>query len=284
MRILILPGLCSAIVLAACNGAADRVSIRGDFADSASAATVVRAVEAEREAEVKGGAFELRGLSAGPATLRLVRGADSAGTLALDNAPAGAGVVLHGLRTDARSGRVFPRSVELTGVDLLLVNGVRMANDAALPAEVDTPGVILALSGERDAVLFRPDDASLPDLRVVVGLGTETVTADGDPVDPATLARGDSVRVKGHADHGFVVAERLTVSRRAALEVASSAEAAPRPAEPRSSPAPAPPVVVAASTPRVVAPRVRVAPGPARVLGERGHGRGGGRGRRKGKG
>ncbi|HEV7590744.1 MAG TPA: hypothetical protein VGO40_21720, partial [Longimicrobium sp.] len=83
------------LAVSACGGGADRVSIRGDFADSASAATVVRAVEAEREVEVKGGAFELRDLAAGPATLRLVRGADSAGTLALDNAPAGAGVVLH---------------------------------------------------------------------------------------------------------------------------------------------------------------------------------------------
>ncbi|HYE97627.1 MAG TPA: hypothetical protein VEJ18_01900, partial [Planctomycetota bacterium] len=105
----------SLLVLAACGGAADRVSIRGDFADSASAPTLVRAVEAEREAEVQGGAFELRDLSAGPATLLLVRGSDTAATLALDNAPAGAGVVLHGLRTDARSGRAFPRAVELTG-------------------------------------------------------------------------------------------------------------------------------------------------------------------------
>jgi hypothetical protein len=89
-----------------------------------------------------------------------------------------------------------------------------MANDGALPAEVDAHGAILALTDEHDAILFRPDDASLPDLRVVVGLGTETVTPDGDPVDLASLARGDSIRVKGRADHGFVVAERLTVPRR----------------------------------------------------------------------
>jgi len=267
------------VAVSACGGAADRVSIRGDFADSASAATVVRAVEAAREAEVKGGAFELRDLSAGPATLRLVRGADSAGTLALDNAPAGAGVVLHGLRTDARSGRAFPRAVELTGVDLLLVNGVRMANAAALPAEVDTPGAILALSDEHDAILLRPDDASLPDLRVVVGLATETVTPDGDPVDLASLARGDSVRVKGRADHGFVVAERLTVPRRAAGEVAS-VEPVPEPVQPRSAPQPAP-VAAPASAPRI-APRVRSA--PVRVLRGHGRARGGGRGHGKGKG
>ena len=262
--------------VSACGGGADRVSIRGDFADSASAAALVRAVEAEREAEVKGGAFELRGLAAGPATLRLVRGADTAVTLALDNAPAGAGVVLHGLRTDARSGRAFPRAVELTGVDLLLVNGVRMANNATLPAEVDAHGAILALTDERDAILFRPDDAALPDLRVVVGLATETVTPDGDPVDVMSLGRGDSVRVKGRADQGFVVAERLTVPRRFALDAAPPADAVAS----RSASEPAP---VAASAPRTT-PRVRAAPAPVRVLKGQGRGRGGGRGHGKGRG
>jgi hypothetical protein len=264
--------------LAACGGAADRVSIRGDFADSASAPEVVRAVEAAREAEVKGGTFALGGLSAGPATLRLVRGADSAGTLALDNAPAGARVVLHGLRTDARSGRAFPRSVELTGVDVLQVNGVRMANDAALPAEVDAHGAILALTAERDALLVRPDDAALPDLRVVVGLATETVTPEGAPVDAASLARGDSVRVKGRSDHGFVVAERLTVARRVAVDAPPPPERVAEPTAPRTSPEPAP----AARTPVVAAPRVRIA--VPRVLRGHGRGRGGGGGHGRGKG
>ena len=267
--------------VSACGGGADRVSIRGDFADSASAAALVRAVEAEREAEVKGGAFELRGLAAGPATLRLVRGADTAVTLALDNAPAGAGVVLHGLRTDARSGRAFPRAVELTGVDLLLVNGVRMANNATLPAEVDAHGAILALTDERDAILFRPDDAALPDLRVVVGLATETVTPDGDPVDVRSLGRGDSVRVKGRAEQGFVVAERLTVARRFALDAASPADAGA--AQPASRSA-SDPASVAASAPRTPTPRVRAAPAPVRVLKGHGRGRGGGRGHGKGRG
>jgi hypothetical protein len=261
--------------VAACGGGADRVSIRGDFADSASAATAVRAVEAEREVEVKGGAFELGDLSAGPATLRLVRGADTSATLALDNAPAGAGVVLHGVRVDPRSGRAFPRSLELTGVELLLVNGVRMADDARVPAQVDAHGAILALSDARDALLFRPDDASLPDLRVVVGLATETATAEGEPVEAASLARGDSVTVKGRADHGFVVAERLTVRRRVALETASAVQPEARPRAPEP---------VAAAAPRIAAPRVRApAAVPIRVFRGKGRGRGGGRGHGKGR-
>jgi len=267
--------------LAACGGAGERVSIRGDFADTA-AATSVRAVEAARDAEVKGGRFELRGLSAGPATLRLVRGADTSATLALDNAPAGAGIVLHGLRTDARSHRAFPRSVELTGTELLLVNGVRMGADGLVPADVDARGAILALSDERDALLLRPDDAALPDLRVVVGLGTRVVGDDGSPADAASLARGDSVRVQGRADHGFVVAERLTVARRLAVlpepsaAVTEPAVAIESPASAASTPAPSPPTpVVVPSALRRVGP----APRETRVRGG-GRGRGHGRGKR----
>lgn len=264
--------------LAGCGGAADRVSIRGDFADSASAATVVRAVEAGREVEVTGGAFELDGLAAGPATLRLVRGADSSATLALDNAPAGTAVVLHGLRVDPASGRAFPRSVELSGTELLLVNGVRLARDGALPAEVDARGSILALSDERDALLVRPDDATLPDLRVVVGLGTHAAGEDGAPADLAALARGDSVRVRGRVDQGFVVAESLTVMRGAAEEVASRGAAARE-----TAPSDAVPSIAPAAT---VSPRAleRVGPRPRPEPRGKGHGRGGGRGHGKGKG
>ena len=160
-------------------------------------------------------------------------------------------------------------------MDLLLVNGVRMANNATLPAEVDAHGAILALTDERDAILFRPDDAALPDLRVVVGLATETVTPDGDPVDVMSLGRGDSVRVKGRAEQGFVVAERLTVPRRFALDAAPPADAGA--AQSASEPAT---VAAAASAPRPV----RAAPAPVRVLKGHGRGRGGGRGHGKGRG
>lgn len=266
--------------LAACGGEAGRVSIRGDFADSARAPTAVRAVEAQREVEVKGGAFELSDLSAGPATLRLVRGADTSATLALDNAPAGATVVMHGLRTDARSGRAFPRSIDLTGTEMLVVNGVRMAGDDALPADVDAHGAILALSDERDAFLLRPDDAALPDLRVVVGLGTRVVGPDSAAAEAASLSRGDSVRVVGRTDHGFVVAERIVVPRAEATASSDAPSSSPpaTAAEAREAPPISPP------TPTVSPSALRrVGPAPRREPRGRGHGRGGGHGRGKGR-
>src|SRR4051812_5479340 len=69
---------------AGCGGGAEPVTIRGDFADPSGAPARIRAVEGAREAEVGPRGFELRGLSPGPATLRLVRGADTTRSLAIE--------------------------------------------------------------------------------------------------------------------------------------------------------------------------------------------------------
>src|SRR4051794_35778597 len=97
-------------VLAACGGGEGRVTVRGDFADTARAPTAVFAVEAERAAEVKHGAFVLRGLFAGPATLRLVSGTDTVGVLALNSLPGGSVVDLRRLRVDAATHLAFPET------------------------------------------------------------------------------------------------------------------------------------------------------------------------------
>jgi hypothetical protein len=257
---------------AACDGGEGGVTLRGDFADSARTPTTVFAVEAEREAEVRRGAFVLRGLSAGPATLRLVRGTDTVGTLALSSLPAGTSLDLRRLRVDDATHLAFPQSLAITGPDVVTLNGVRMSADARVPTEVDAHGQVLSIATQHDALLLRPDDRTLPDLRVVLGFAAQTVTPDGNPVQPARISAGDSVRVQGRTDHGFVVATRLIVPRRVA--------AAPPPDEPAAQ--------ARAPRPRPdggVEVRVRV---PAEVqevldaLGGRGNGRGRGHGRGRG--
>ncbi|WP_325307185.1 hypothetical protein [Longimicrobium sp.] len=213
------------------------MTIRGDFADSARVPATVFAVEAEREAEVKRGAFVLRGLSAGPVTLRLVSGTDTVGVLALNSLPGGTTLELRRLRVDDATHLAFPQTVSLTGPDLVTLNGVRMAVDARIPAEVDAHGRVLSIAPEHDALILRPDDSALPDLRVVVGFAAQAVTPDGDPVEPGRIAAGDSIRVQGRSDHGFVVATKLIVPRRRAAAAPPAAEPAPvaqRP-PPRSS-------------------------------------------------
>lgn len=269
--------------LAACGAGGERVSIRGNFADTAAMPTAVYAVEAQREVEVKRGAFELGDLSAGPVTLRLVRGVDTVGTLSLQNVPAGTQLELQKLQTDGDTRRAFPRSLALQGPPVLLVNGIRMGRADALPEQVDARGTVLAMSDDHAALLVRPFDAALPDMRVVVGLGTETVAPDSTAIEAGAILPTDSVRVEGRVDQGFVVASRITVLRHGdtALRPQSAAfrptvEGEPEPEHATAS-APAP-------IPAAVRVPVRVPREIRRQIGRPGNGRGGGKARGQGRG
>lgn len=290
------------IGLAGCGGGGDTLSLRGDFPPGGEPPTEVLAVEAGRRAAVREGAFELADLTAGPNTLRLLRGQDTLATVSLPDAPGGAELVLHGLRIDEATGRAFPASVE--GAEVVVVNGIRIGG-AALPREADLQGRVLAVSDQFDALLLRPDDDDMPDVRVILGPATEVVTPDGDPVEPSVLSAGDSLRVQGGGDQGYLVATRLTVPRALAAgigmadtgDVGSTGGSEDGATEgdgggdgeggattaPRASP---PAVVSAPAVPRVVR---EVARGRGRVDrpergGGRGNARGGGNGKGKGKG
>lgn len=209
--------------LAACGGGGDTMSIRGDFGAGGLVPTRVLAVEAEREAAVKDGAFELPELTAGPATLRLLENDDTVGVIEVATLPGGTELELKGLRVDETTGRAFPSSVE--GVRVATLNGIRVGDPARLPAEVDARGKVLAYAPESGALLLRPENDALPDLRVILPYGVETMTVDGDPVDATQLAAGDSVRVQGRSERGFVLASRLTVPRDVALSDAGGESA-----------------------------------------------------------
>jgi len=186
------------------------------------------------------------------------------GHLDLAELPPGAGIVLHGLRTDPRSGRAFPATVEITGASVVRVNGIRMMNPAALPDTVDAPGVVLAAASDRSALLVRPTDAQLPDLRVVVTPTTSVVTPDSLAADIRGLSVGDSVHVRGPTERGLVVTDRLILPGAEPAPTVSEAEEI----EPRER-----------QTVRTSSPVVRRERGQGR-----GRGRGNGKGNKKGKG
>jgi hypothetical protein len=215
IRLSTFPILGFVFTLAACGGGGDTMSIRGDFGAGGLVPTRVLAVEAEREAAVKDGAFELPELTAGPVTLRLLENEDTVGMIEVATLPGGTELELNGLRVDETTGRAFPSSVE--GVRVATVNGIRVGDPARLPAEVDARGEVLAYAPESGALLLRPENDALPDLRVILPYGVETMTVDGDPVDATQLVAGDSVRVQGRSERGFVLASRLTVPRDVAL-------------------------------------------------------------------
>ncbi|HEX8671424.1 MAG TPA: hypothetical protein VF710_06020 [Longimicrobium sp.] len=289
--------LCSASILAACGGDAEGIAVQGDFAPGGTLPGRVFAVEAAVGTEVSDDGFKLDGLATSPISLRLVQTGDTVGRIDIADLPAGSRAVLHGLRTDTRSGRAFPSTVELTGAQSVTVNGIRMMNEGAIPSTVDADAVVLAASADRRALLVRPANEQLPDLRVVVTPVTAVVTRDSLAADISTLSIGDSVRVGGKRKRGFIVADRLTLALDSAAPTGSSADGEDEPSDTdrstttsgstRSSSAPArsstseapaarspAPAVVT----RAPAPTVRAAPQ------ERGRGQGRARARERGAG
>lgn len=219
------PALAGAALLVGCGGGSESIAVAGDFASAGvSSPDRVFAVEARVDAEVREGAFELKGLATSPVSLRLVQTGDTVGRIDITDLPPGAHVVLHELRTDARSGRAFPRTVELTGAEVVSVNGIRMMDDDALPSVVDARGIVLSASSDRVALLVRPTDDALPDLRTVVTPTTAVVTRDSLGADIRALSAGDSVRVHGDAERGFVVATRLVLLGSAPAATVSSTD------------------------------------------------------------
>lgn len=278
--------LALAVLLAACGSGSESISVEGDFASPATAPGRVYALEARVDAEVKDGSFSLGGLATSPISLRMVQNGDTVGQVDLAELPPGAGVVLHGLRTDPRSGRAFPATVEISGASVVRVNGIRMMGPGALPAAVDAPGVVLAASADRSALLVRPADEQLPDLRVVVTPTTSVVTSDSVAADLQELSVGDSVHVRGPTERGFVLTDRLTLPGASPASTVSSAEDEgedePRESRSEGSARPTTAPVIRNSAPVVrSSPVVRRESSPGRG---RGRGRGNEKGNKKGKG
>jgi hypothetical protein len=203
----------SALALAACGGGDDGAVVEGTFAPGLGA-DGVWVVESERREDADSSGFRIADLTPGPVTLRLMRGVDTAAMLNVSGLPAGARLSLQELRVDGDSRYAFPRAVELDGADVVTVNGMRLAPAGRIPREVDVRGAVLGWSSDVGALLVRPEDARMPDLRVVVGVATEVVGTDGGGADPVNIRPGDSVRVEGRSDEGYVVASRITVPTR----------------------------------------------------------------------
>jgi hypothetical protein len=225
-----LPGIPALALLAACGGGGASEggggAVRGAFRSGelpAEGDTVyVRVMGSSERVAVADGAFTLPGVGPGASTLRFARGDEGVARMEVGELPEGATVELRGIRVDGESGLAHPASVGLDGTETVMVNGLRYAA-RPLPSRVEEDGVVLAASDEGDALIVRPADESLGDLRVVVGPLTEAVTPDGDPVPVAELARGDSVRVEGAVEGGYVVAGRIVAPRALALREAGEA-------------------------------------------------------------
>lgn len=245
----------------------------------------VSVAESGRSEAADSAGFVLSDLTPGPARIRLLRGGDTVGILQFAALPAGTRLRMHGLAVDPASGLAFPRSVDLDGAETVTLNGIRIAPEGRIPARPELDAAVLGWSPETGALLLRPADRRLPDLRVLVQPETDVVGTDGGGADRRSIAVGDSVRLEGRREGGVVIAERLVVRTRiaeraepAAIPAATGERADGGAGDDEAPRVAAPP----AAAPRPASSPAAAAPSPA--ADNRGEERGRGRGRGKAKG
>lgn len=154
--------------------------------------------------------FELEVQDSAPLELAFRRPDGEEAAMHLVGLPPGATLDLRDIWFDER-GLAFPASVSLEGAELVEVNGLRMVGDGDLPGRVEGEALVLGVSEQPSALLVRPADAALPDLRVTIDSATHLRTRAGDSASLSSLSFGDSVRLVGDTDGRVVVARELIV-------------------------------------------------------------------------
>lgn len=201
--------LLTILLLNACGG--DSLTVHGTLLPG-SDATDVYVVGQPLRGRIVADSFTISGITGELVELEFADGDDRLGRMRIERWDADE-VALRGIWME--DGVAY--ATALRGEAAADVNGLRMAGAGALPRSVAVDGVVLAASGSGDAFILRPTEGGLPDLRVVLTPGTAVELEGGGPARDE-LRFGDSVRVEGTAEAGYVVATRLVVHPRPAAE------------------------------------------------------------------
>jgi hypothetical protein len=193
----------------------DTLTVRGSLLPG-SAATDVYVVGQPLRAPVESDSFVIGGVPGELAVLEFAEDGNRLGRMRIERWT-GSELDLRGIWID--DGIAFASTVE--GDGSATVNALRMAPESALPGTLSAAVSVLAVAPEGDALIVRPDDGELPDLRVVLTPGTSIETAGGYPAE-VDFRFGDSLRIEGASEGGYVVANTVVV-----LWAASREEEAP---------------------------------------------------------
>jgi hypothetical protein len=236
-------------LLAGCGGGTG--SIEGTLLDPGDATHVLLDGQPER-LSLDGNAFRVEEVRGDTLDLRFANDEREVGWMRIVGFPSGGRLDLEGVWFE--SSRAFPTSVRLSGAPVVQINGLRMGSAERLPDPLSLEVTVLAIARDRESLIARPLDEDLPDLRVVIVPGTAVRTVDGDPATLRGLSFGDTVRVDGRAEGGYVIAVGIVRGRGARDEpaartdrststegagVAPGVPAASAPAPSRPSPPPA---------------------------------------------
>jgi hypothetical protein len=196
------------VLTAGCGGGESTLS--GTLAEGENVTHVWVVGGTERTAVVND-SFHLSGITGDPVEILFARGEREAGRMELRDIPPGARLTLRGIAVNERL--AFPASLAGDDDVIVSVNGLRMGTPGTIPGSVDGWTILLSRSRSGDALLVRPDGSRLPDLRVVITPGTQIRTEDGDPASLTRTDFGDSLRIVGQREGGFVIATLVEIRR-----------------------------------------------------------------------
>ena len=186
--------------------------LRGTLGDGWPDETLFASVGADLPPSlIENGTFAFSDVPAGPVNVRISAGEEEIARIDLRDIPGGATLSLDRIRFDRKREFAFPAAVQMDGADVVTINGIRRGNAEVLPNRVDVSGTVLAISEDADALIFRPRSERLPDLPVVITPVTRVTEPSGDVATLERVSAGDSVRVEGRTDSGYLFAERIIV-------------------------------------------------------------------------
>lgn len=195
------------LMMSACGS--DPAVVAGDLADGAEATHVWVLGQPERSA-LSADSFHLDGFEEGTLDLRFASEDEEVARMEIQGVEAGQQLRLRDVWFD--DGVAHPSAVELTGEGPVTVNGLRLGGEP-IAGPIDAASTVLVVSRSGDALILRPVDEGTPDLKVVVTPGTQVRTPDGDPAAADELEFGDTVRVIGQGEAGYVIATELVLPR-----------------------------------------------------------------------
>jgi hypothetical protein len=206
------PLLVVLITIAGCRP--DDSTIQGTLLDDDEAAWVWIDGETDR-VEIAGGEFRLENVVGDTVDLRFASDDGDEGRMRILGLRGGSTLSLDGLWIE--DDWAFVTSVGLEGSRVVEINRMRMAPAETLEGDLAIDGTLLALSGGEDALIVRPADDQLPDVRVVVTPATVIESVDGDPVSLSEIDFGDSLTVRGVAEGGYLMAAEIQFPRSVAV-------------------------------------------------------------------
>ena len=201
-------------ILAGCGG--DASSVEGTLLGGGSGGQVWVDGETDRISISEAG-FRIEDVSGDTIDLQFVDADGETGRMRILGLPDGALLTLRDVWIE--NDVAFPTEVNLNSGATISVNGLRMSTPGQVTGQITAAGTLLALSNDAEALILRPDDADMADLRVVVTPGTVLQSVDGEPVSLALLKPGDSLAVGGSVQGGYLVAAEVTVPRAVAAGV-----------------------------------------------------------------